>query len=156
MENQKMISGFLRYPGGKTKYQKRFIKYIPENFNEARFPFVGGGGIFWLIDPKKKRWINDIDENLMSVYFALKYRAEYFIKQCKMIKPEEEGEPRISAKENGKTEKTYNERLKKMFDYFVDNLDSDPALRYLFINRTNWSGRVNYDPNMASRMYFWI
>lgn len=144
----------FRFPGGKTKHQKKFLKYLPENFKEARFPFVGGGGIFWLIDIEKKRWINDVNEDLMSVYFALKFRPDHFISQCNQIDPEKEEEVKVKTKKNGTSDKIYNERLKKWFDFFVEHETSDQALRYFFINRTVWGGRVNYDSYMKSRLYF--
>lgn len=149
--NPKLFSGIFRWPGGKSKYQKRFLPYLPE-FSEIRFPFVGGGGIFWAVDCSKKRWINDINSHLMSVYSALRDRSEEFIKKCREIEPQKDGEECVSTIA-GSTGKKYNKRLKEQFDYFVEN-ECDEALKYFFINRTVWGGRVTYDPRMKSRLYF--
>ena len=142
----------FRYPGGKSKKSivNTILGFFPQNFKEYREPFVGGGGIFFNIPTFVPRWINDIDQNLISVYFALRDRPEEFIKLCRSIKPQEKGEKLTSAKPNGK--KIYNARLKAVFDELLSNPNSDPALKYLFVNRTNWAGRVNY--NLPSRLYF--
>lgn len=141
-----------RFPGGKNKKSvvNKILSKAPLFYNEARFPFVGGGGIFWNIETNVKRWINDIDENLMSVYFALRDRPQEFIENCRKILPAQKNEELTSAKEGGR--KIYNARLKKVFDDFVAHPEMNAALRYYFINRTVFGGRVNYD--MPSRLYY--
>ncbi len=149
-----MLKSPFRFPGGKSKksIRQRILKYAPKIYHEFRSPFVGGGGIFFAIDPNIKRWINDIDIDLISVYKALKERSEEFIEICKEIEPQRKSEPLTSTKPGGK--KIYNARLKNIFDKFVENehKNIDPALRYFFINRVVWYGRVNYD--MPSRLYY--
>lgn len=143
----------LRYPGSKHRNRHKILKYFPSSFKEYRESFCGGASIFFSIDIDKKRWINDINSELMSVYFALKERPIEFISKCRNILPQSDGEELVSARENGKSNKKYNKRLKEKFDYLVSNKE-DPALSYFFINRTVWAGRVNYSKDMKSRMYF--
>lgn len=145
-----MISIF-RFPGGKTKkaVRERILAKAPY-FQEYREPFLGGGGIFFAVDTYKRRWINDIDNNLMEVYLALKDRPDHFIAACRVIDAQREGEPLAPARPGG--EPRYNARLKKHFDFFAKNETCYQALRYLFVNRTVWAGRVNYD--LESRIYF--
>lgn len=149
----------FRYPGGKTRkhVQDKILQRIPAKFKEYREGFVGGGGIFFAIPQNtiNKRWINDVNEPLISVYLALRDRPEAFISSCREIAPAQEGEPTVLSKDTSKKDsKQHNERLKKLFDRFVDDKDMDPALRYFYLNRTVWCGRVSYDPKMRSRMYF--
>lgn len=110
---------------------------------------VGGGGLFFTIDAAKKRWINDIDSGLMAVYMALRDRPDDFIRKCRQISPQIAGEALVAAK-NGRA--LYNARLKQYFTAFSDDTTMDQALRWFFIHRTVWGGRVNYD--LKSRMYF--
>lgn len=142
----------FRYPGGKSRRSARqkILSYFPETFSEYREPMVGGGGIFFAIPTEVKRWVNDLDRNLMSVYFALQDRPKSFIEDCRAIPKMKPGEPLASSKPGGKP--LYNARLKKWFDFFAKNEEVDQALRYLFIHRTVWAGRVNYD--IESRMYY--
>jgi DNA adenine methylase len=146
----------MRYPGGKskTKVQKLILAYKPAKISEYREPFVGGGGIFFGLQPAPnlKRWINDANEDLIKVYLAFRDHADEFIEACRFIKPMQPGEPEVSTKTaNGAK---YNQRLGEEFKRFAADTKGWPALRYFFINRTVWGGRVNYDPAMASRMYY--
>lgn len=142
----------LRYPGGKSKKTVRdqIFSRFPKSYAEFRDVMVGGGGIFFHVPISKNRWINDLDENLISFYKELKENTNFFIKKCRKIKAEKENDSLSKSKPNGKAQ--YNARLKSKFDYLIKNKEKDPALSYFFINRTVWGGRVNYD--LESRLYF--
>ena len=148
----------FRYNGGKSKKQilEKIKSYFPKEYSEFREPFVGGGSVFFSIPLNKKRWINDKDEDLISVYSALKNRPNEFIFSCRAIEPPKENEDLAASKESShkksKNKALYNLRLKKIFDEFVQNTSIDPALRYYFINRVVWAGRVRYD--LPSRLYY--
>ena len=151
------MQSILRYPGGKTKrsIQDQILARAPSEFAEYREPFVGGGGIFFAIPPYavKKRWINDINPGLVAVYEALRDRPDEFIQRCRGIQTAKPGEPEVYPRKNSKGKK-YNARLKSCFDNFLKDENGDQALRYFFLNRTVWGGRVTYDPALESRMYF--
>lgn len=124
----------FRYPGGKSKrsVREKIFSRFPKEFSEYREPMVGGGGIFFHIPTNIRRWINDRDEHLVSVYLALRDRSDSFIKSCRDIE--------------------FDSNLKEKFLDFCCKNDADPALKYFFINRTVWAGRVNYE--IKSRLYF--
>lgn len=145
------MNSIFRYPGGKTKKSVRdlILSTEPDFYSEFREPFVGGGGVFFGINVYKKRWINDINPELMSVYLALRDRPEDFIAKCKAIQPASEGESVIATKGTGKK---YNARLRDKFDELIKDPHADRALRYFFVNRTVWGGRVNFD--IKSRLYY--
>lgn len=142
----------LRYPGGKSKKTVRdqIFSRFPKNYLEFRDVMVGGGGIFFHVPSNKTRWINDLDENLISFYKELKENTDKFIKKCRKIKGEKENDGLAKSKPKGKS--LYNARLKSKFDYLIKNKEKEPALSYFFVNRTVWGGRVNYD--LKSRLYF--
>jgi DNA adenine methylase len=144
----------FRYPGGKSKksIRERIIGLAPA-FSEYREPLVGGGGIFFAIDTAKKRWINDINPHLMEVYKDLQNNPDDFIKACRDIPPALPDEEEVYPMPNSKGKK-YNKRLKAKFDELKYNEQCKQSLRYYFINRTVYAGRVNFDPRMSSRMYF--
>lgn len=150
------ITSCFRYPGGKSKAKVRaqILDYLPTGTEEYREAFVGGGGIFFGLSPTKvqKRWINDVNRNLIAVYEAFRDRPQAFIDACRAIEPMKAHEPKVSTKTaNGKK---YNARLGEVFFKFAQDQGMDPALRYYFLNRTVWGGRVNYDPKMTSRLYY--
>jgi len=126
------IKSPFRYPGSKNRLSinKIILSYFPENITEYREPFAGSGGIYFSQNKYKKRWINDINEDLMSVYNELLSNTKQFINQCRSI-------PTII--ESKDKEKTQNIIEKK----FYELLESEnSALRYFFLNRTCFSGRV--------------
>jgi len=141
----------FRYPGGKSKKSIRegILDHFPLSYDEARFPFVGGGGIFFHVPTNKKRWINDVDRHLISVYQALRDRPDDFINKCRKISPHSEKEATQAVFEG---RKVYNVRMRKIFDKFAHNDKMDQALRFFYINKTVFGGRVNYD--IDSRLYF--
>jgi DNA adenine methylase len=130
----------FRYPGGKSKksVRNKILKYFPVTYSEFRDCMVGGGGIFFCVPLTVKRWINDLDVDLISVYFALKYDSVNFINKCREILPFQSGED--------------DSRLKEIFNFYKNCGTCDKALRYYFIHRTVWNGRVNY--GIPSRLYF--
>ena len=144
----------FRYPGGKSKRRVAdwVISYCPRGIKEYREPFVGGGGVFFGLhaDRFDKRWINDLHTGLMSVYEALRDRPEEFIASCRSIEPAREGEEQTGSGPRGG--KPVNKRLREKFDYFKLNTTCDQALRYYFVHRTVYGGRVNYA--LPSRLYF--
>ena len=141
----------LRFPGGKSKksIRERILSHFPLSYDEIRFPFVGGGGIFFHTPTNKKRWINDIDRDLMGFYEALRDRPDDLINKCRAIEPHREEE---ATQEISRGRKVYNARMREIFDRFAHDKNMDQALRFFFINRCGWGGRVNYD--IDSRLYF--
>lgn len=137
------MQSIFRYPGGKTRKKAKdwILKHAPATYKEFRESFVGGGGIFFSIDTEKKRWINDKDEYLISVYQALKDKPEEFIARCKKIK--------TYCKDKREIEFA---RLKLEFARIAFDDDEDSAFRFFFVNRTVFAGRVNYE--RKSRLYF--
>jgi len=122
----------FRYPGGKSKksVREKILKRFPKSYSEYREPMVGGGGLFFHIPLDKRRWINDVDDNLMSVYQSLKDDPQGFMTRCRSLSGD----------------------LKETFNRMIDTDDYDKDLKYFFINRTVWGGRVNY--TIRSRLYF--
>ena len=143
---------FLRYPGGKSKPQARdqIKAYFPESFGEYREPFVGGAGIFFSVDPAIPRWINDLNRPLVAVYEALKARPKEFIAACQAIAPATPDEPQVTVRSG----KTHPKRLLELFDALLHDDTADAALRYLFLNRCAWNGRVMLEPDRRRRTVF--
>ena len=131
----------FRYPGGKSRpyVQQQILRLLPDDISEYREGFLGGGGIFWGISPSVKRWINDLDPNLMAVYFALRDRPDEFTRLCRMIPPHSAADDH-----HGEGRLRVNLRLKSELERLYHDDNADPALRYLFVNRLNWLGRVIY------------
>lgn len=142
----------FRYPGGKAKASalSQIKAVFPSRFQEYREPFVGGGGVFWTLPRSMRRWINDRNRPLIAVYEALKNRPAEFAAMCAAIEPAEPGEPMV-VKPSGIQ---YPKRLVEKFYELLNDDNADPALRYFFLNRCGWNGRVRLDSAWRHRTYF--
>jgi DNA adenine methylase len=69
---------FIGRIGGKFFLRKTIIKYIPNNYTTYIEPFVGAGSIFFYLkhNDNIKEVINDLDEDLIRVYNALKLEGD--------------------------------------------------------------------------------
>ncbi len=65
---------FIRYPGGKKRIADQLMPYLPKNETIlGRFvePFLGGGAVFFLIDPHDAV-LADINEELITLYRGIR------------------------------------------------------------------------------------
>ena len=126
------VKGILRYPGSKNRLSicQSVLSFFPNNIQEYREPFVGSGGIYFGQNPYDRRWINDIDENLISVYNELINNSESFIKECRKI-------PCLIESDNKEKCTKY---LKYKFEEFLNS--SMTPIKYFFLNRCCFGGRV--------------
>lgn len=146
------MQSIFRYPGGKTRKHIRewILSHRPFGVKEYREPFVGGGGIYFAMHDPGVRWINDRHAGLIEVYRALAERPDEFIRLCREVAPALENEAQTQPGPRGTA--TYPKRLVDVFDRVKLDAECDQAFRYLFVNRTVFAGRVNYD--LPSRLYF--
>ena len=61
----------LKYRGGKSREISLFESYIPKNYNCYYEPFLGGGALYFYLEPKLAV-INDINSKLMIFYKQLR------------------------------------------------------------------------------------
>lgn len=120
------ISPFLRWAGGKKWLIKHLDKLLPEDgFNRYFEPFLGGGAIFLAINPQKKSFLSDLNEELIQTYSTLKKSPESIIEILEQF-------------ENTK-DFYYKIREKQLEDPI------QKAARFIYLNQTSFNGiyRVN-------------
>lgn len=61
----------LKYRGGKSREIPRFLQYIPDDFNRYIEPFLGGGAVYFYLEPENAI-INDVNTRLMTFYRQLR------------------------------------------------------------------------------------
>ena len=61
----------LKYRGGKSREIPRFLQYIPDNFGRYIEPFLGGGALYFHLEPEVAI-LNDVNVRLMTFYTQLK------------------------------------------------------------------------------------
>jgi DNA adenine methylase len=120
------ISPFLRWAGGKNWFIKHIHKYIPEGgFNTYHEPFLGGGSIFFSIQPKLS-YLSDLNEDLISSYIEVRDNVEKVTKELEKFKNTEEFYYYIRDTE-------------------IKNNSAGEAAKFIYLNQTSFNGiyRVN-------------
>lgn len=74
----------IKWPGGKSKEYKNIEDIIPRDISIYIEPFFGGGGIYFNLEPQKSI-INDINDNLMTLYQFIKDENVTFKKSLEKI-----------------------------------------------------------------------
>lgn len=59
----------IKYRGGKSKEIKYFEDYMPSDYSRFIEPFVGGGAVFFYLEPSHAV-INDLNDRLIQFYKA--------------------------------------------------------------------------------------
>jgi DNA adenine methylase len=60
----------LQYQGGKCREISHFLRHIPDDFDRYIEPFLGGGALFFHIEPARAV-LNDVNARLMGFYCQL-------------------------------------------------------------------------------------
>ncbi len=140
----------LKYRGGKSREIPHFLKYIPDDFNRYIEPFLGGGAVYFYLEPNNAI-LNDVNERLIKFYLQLKNQYSLMRQQLDEIQQiyeqnqmiykrlkEENPDERVP---NGNEELYYN--MRKLFNH-PDDTYLDGVL-YFFINKTAYSGMIRYN-----------
>lgn len=120
------IRPFLKWAGGKTQLLPELLKYTPDKFNNYIEPFIGGGAMFFNLNPDKAI-ISDSNEELIITYESVRDNVEGVIDVLQTYRNEEH------------------------FFYKIRSLDSvklskaERAARLIYLNKTCFNGlyRVN-------------
>ncbi len=130
-KNNKLVLPFVKWVGGKRQLIKELDKHIPQQFSKYYEPFVGGGAVFFHIQPAKAV-INDSNEELINLYKVIKESPEALIKDLKKYKNEEKYFYEVRGMDRDK------EKYGKL-----NNIQR--ASRIIFLNKTCYNGlfRVN-------------
>ena len=142
----------LKYRGGKSREIPRFIQYIPEGFDRYLEPSLGGGALFFYLEPDNAI-VNDANARLMTFYRQLRDDYPTMRIQLDMLQEiyeKNQTEYKILKAEspdvrvpNANEELYY--RIRNLFNH-PDDTFMDGVL-YFFINKTAYSGMIRYNSN---------
>jgi len=141
----------VKYRGGKSKEIPYLTQYVPAFTGRYIEPFVGGGALFFHLQPKRAI-INDINKKLMTFYGGVKHDFDELTKELfevesiyrtnrKIFEKLKQHDPTVRV--DDPNEQFYY-RMRDMFNGLVDKKYSD-ALLYFFINKTSYSGMIRHN-----------
>ncbi len=121
---------FIRYPGGKRRLLNFLIPFIPTTnqiIGKYVEPFVGGGALFFYLNPSQA-FLSDLNSELIDIYRGVRYapRAVWKV-YCSF----------------GDDKNSYH----KIRDESVANSLIERAARMLYLNRTCFKGMWRHNMN---------
>lgn len=140
----------LKYRGGKSREIPCFLQYIPDDFDCYIEPFLGGGAVYFHIEPDNAI-LNDINDRLITFYQQLKNNYPQMRRQLDELQRQYEANQlaykRLKAQNPEERVPNANEDLyysiRELFNY-CDDTYLDGVL-YFFINKTAYSGMIRYN-----------
>lgn len=147
------MNPMIKYRGGKSKEISHFISNMPSDYNRYIEPFLGGGALYFYLEPEKAI-INDVNTKLYAFYQEMKISYPIARMQLDEIQKIYEENQKIyeALKKNHPDERMENKneafyyRMRDMFNHKID-LEYLEAVIYFYINKTAYSGMIRYNSN---------
>ena len=125
---KKHLTPLIKWSGGKSDEIKMFEKYFPDSYNLYIEPFIGGGSVYFYLNPDNAV-INDIHKELIDLYQSI---------------GEGESDKIYEFMENNPNdEQTYY----KIRDEMIINDKLDSAKRFYYQRKTCFRGMLRYNKN---------
>lgn len=131
MQKNKLAAPVVKWVGGKRQLLETMQPLLPKKITSYCEPFVGGGALFFKLQPKTA-YINDINEELIQLYVVIKNDVESLISTLQEFKNESEYFYSVRDWDRNKTK-------------YTDLTDIQKAARIIYLNKTCYNGlfRVN-------------
>lgn len=124
---------FLQWVGGKREMIPQYEHLIPKKFNRYFEPFLGGGAMFFYLQPKEAI-LSDNNKELIKTYEGVRDNPDEVVKFLKELKQRH-------------SEETFNKvrNLDREINIFEELTNSEIAARMIYLNQTCFNGlyRVN-------------
>ena len=120
----------VKWVGGKRQLMFELLKNMPENYNRYFEPFIGGGALFFELQPDNA-YISDMNEELMNLYKVVRDNVDELITDLQ--KHDISKEYFMEIRNIDRAEE---------YEYWSD---VKKASRFIYLNRTCFNGmyRVN-------------
>jgi DNA adenine methylase len=78
----------LKWPGGKRSLVNFILRIVPRRFNRYFEPFLGGGALFFALQPRKA-YLSDKNADLIHAYLQVRDQPEAVIKELRKLRNSE-------------------------------------------------------------------
>lgn len=143
----------LKYRGGKSREIKFFEDYIPSNYSRYVEPFVGGGSVYFYLEPYEAI-INDLNDRLIQFYNGIKNNYSSFRNEidelAQIYKRNQSDYEALKQNKNDTYVENKNEELYYKLRDMYNNRSEKKYLEetlYFFINKTAYSGMIRFNSN---------
>lgn len=141
----------IKYRGGKSREIPIIMKHIPDYKGRYIEPFLGGGAVFFHLEPKQAI-VNDINTPLMVFYEGVRNHYKELRQELDAIEniytQNRASFEMLKALHPNERVADNNEALyysiRDMYNNLTNKRYSD-ALLYYFINKTAYSGMIRYN-----------
>ncbi len=131
MAKNKLVGPVVKWVGGKRQLLDEIIPLLPKRITSYCEPFLGGGAVLFSIQPTKAI-VNDLNEDLITVYEVIRDNVEALIEALQ--------------KHENTAEYFYTIRdMDRDKDFYRSMLKVEKASRLIYLNKTCFNGlfRVN-------------
>ena len=148
-----MAEPVLKWAGGKRQLLDELYARFPERFETYREPFVGGGAVFFDLEPDDAV-LNDANPRLVNVYEQVRDRPEELLSRLETYRDPEsdtdDGREFAVTDRDGDTVGNYYYQQRALFNRRPAGEEFDPveeAALFVYLNRTCFNGlyRENAD-----------
>ena len=141
----------LKYRGGKSREIPLFRKYIPTSFSSYIEPFLGGGAVYFHLEPEQAI-INDVNSKLITFYECVRNHYDDMRTELDLIQElyERNQADYKARKALAPDERVPNAnealyyRIRDMYNGKIPAEYLDGVL-YFFINKTAYSGMIRFN-----------
>jgi DNA adenine methylase len=121
---------FVKWAGGKSQLLGQLAKRVPQKYNRYVEPFVGGGALFFRLQPEVS-FLADVNDELVNTYRVIRDSVELLIEDLKRHRYEREY--------------FYTLRALDRTQEYADLSSVQKASRFICLNKTCFNGlyRVN-------------
>lgn len=141
----------LKYRGGKSREIHLFQKYIPASFSSYIEPFLGGGAVYFHLEPEQAI-INDVNSRLIAFYECVRNHYDEMRTELDLIQElyERNQADYKARKALAPDERVSNAnealyyRIRDMYNGKIPTEYLDGVL-YFFINKTAYSGMIRFN-----------
>lgn len=82
MTKNKLVAPVVKWVGGKRQLLDEITPLLPKRITSYCEPFLGGGAVFFSIQPNKAI-VNDLNEDLIMVYEVIRDDVESLLQSLK-------------------------------------------------------------------------
>lgn len=147
------MNPMLKYRGGKSREIPLFQKYIPASFSSYIEPFLGGGAVFFHLEPEQAI-INDVNSRLITFYECVRnhyddMRTELDLIQDLYERNQADYKVRKALAPDERVPNVNEALYYRIRDMYNGKIPAEylDGVLYFFINKTAYSGMIRFNNN---------